>query len=101
MVERNLDISAFFDAAGRITHWPAKKHGARRRALLVWLASTFEGLPEMAEKEVNDHLQQRHTFSDPAYLRRELVDAGLLGRTRDCTRYWLIPQSHDEAILRL
>ena len=70
MVERNLDISAYFDADGRITHWPAKKHATRRLALLAWLASTFECLPEMTEREVNDHLQQRHTFSDPAYLRR-------------------------------
>ena len=42
------------------------------------------------EAAVNDLLNRWHTFADPAYLRRSLVDEGLLRRTDDGARYWRV-----------
>ncbi|MBI2049255.1 MAG: DUF2087 domain-containing protein [Parcubacteria group bacterium] len=40
------------------------------------------------EKEVNELLERFHTFEDPALLRRELYEKGLLGRKHDGSEYW-------------
>ena len=55
---------------------------------LEFLAAKFEVGREYSEKEVNEILNQNHTFGDPAMLRRELYIARLLDRTPDGSRYW-------------
>jgi hypothetical protein len=40
------------------------------------------------ETDVNEMLNQWHTFEDAANLRRQLVDFGYLGRTSSGDRYW-------------
>ena len=56
---------------------------------LEFLAAKFEMGREYSEKEVNEILNQNHTFGDPALLRRELYMKKLLDRTPDGNRYWL------------
>lgn len=56
---------------------------------LEFLAAKFEMGREYSEKEVNEILNQNHTFGDPALLRRELYMKKLLDRTPDGSRYWL------------
>jgi hypothetical protein len=50
------------------------------------LADLFDREP-INERAVNDRLRTRHTFNDPALLRRELVDTGRLERTPDGSSY--------------
>ncbi|QIP83522.1 DUF2087 domain-containing protein [Streptomyces sp. Tu 2975] len=69
---------------GRLTAIPRKP--ARREQLLVHLAGTlFERDRDYTEREVNDALRTVH--DDCAALRRYLVVAGLLTRTKDGGSY--------------
>ena len=74
------------DAQGRVLQWPSK----RKDQLLVldYLAARFEEDSQYTEQEVNTILQQWHLWNDPAFLRRELVDARRLSRTKNGARYW-------------
>jgi len=78
-------LSAFF-ADGRLTSVPRRP--ARRTALLQYLARTlFDPERSYAEREVNEALLTVH--SDTSMLRRYLVEALLLTRTRDGSSYRL------------
>lgn len=80
-----------FDAAGRLARWPSK---ASQRALALW--ALWSRLPRgttLTEKEVNGLLAMEHGFGDPLLLRRFLVDAGLLWRTRDGRQYRRVEQA--------
>lgn len=56
------------------------------KVLLDYLVQAFSPGVNYSEKEVNTILRQFHV--DVSGLRRDLVDAGLLGRERDGSRYW-------------
>lgn len=43
---------------------------------------------DISEKEVNAIISQNIAFSDVELLRRELIEAHLLSRLRDGSRYW-------------
>jgi hypothetical protein len=58
-----------------------------------YLASKFESGVTYTEKEVNTLLNQYHTFGDPALLRRELFENGLIDRMRDGSAYWCNTQN--------
>lgn len=74
------------DAQGRITRWPAKVKD--QQAMIEYLVVKFEPEQSYSEKAVNDLLRQWYLDADYVLVRRSLVDAGLLRRTRDGTRYW-------------
>ncbi|MEU3301990.1 MULTISPECIES: DUF2087 domain-containing protein [unclassified Streptomyces] len=77
------DVSALF-SQGRLTAIPRK--AVRREQLLVHLARTlFEPDRAYTEPEVNDALRTVH--DDCSALRRYLVEAHLLTRTRDGGTY--------------
>ncbi|MFD7643480.1 DUF2087 domain-containing protein [Kitasatospora sp. NPDC059795] len=76
-------LAAFF-TDGRLTSIPRKP--ARRTALLDHLArSLFEPDRSYSEREVNDALLAVH--ADTSMLRRYLIEAQLLARTRDGSSY--------------
>jgi hypothetical protein len=77
------DVAALF-SDGRLTAVPRKQ--ARREQLLTHLAETlFERDRPYTEPEVNEALRTVH--DDWPALRRHLVVAGLLVRTKDGARY--------------
>ncbi|MFF9864567.1 DUF2087 domain-containing protein [Streptomyces sp. NPDC013953] len=77
------EVAALF-SQGRLTAVPRKQ--ARREQLLTHLAeSLFERDRPYTEPEVNEALRTVH--DDWSALRRHLVVAGLLVRTRDGARY--------------
>lgn len=78
-------IRTRLDPYGRLTTWPGKRR--QRDAALRWLAWRLP-YGDFTEAQVNGLLRQWHTFNDPALLRRELVLARHLQRTRDGRRYW-------------
>ncbi|WP_249353680.1 DUF2087 domain-containing protein [Microbacterium sp. 2FI] len=74
----------YLDADGRIDRYPVRD--ADRRELLAWIAArAFRPEDVLTERAVNERLAQ--FTDDVAALRRYLVDAGLLERTRSGTEY--------------
>ncbi|MFJ5927509.1 DUF2087 domain-containing protein [Kitasatospora sp. NPDC092948] len=81
--ETPITLAAFF-TEGRLTSIPRKP--ARRTALLDHLAqSLFEPDRSYSEREVNEALLTVH--ADTSMLRRYLIEARLLTRTRDGSSY--------------
>ncbi|MGW6707139.1 DUF2087 domain-containing protein [Streptomyces sp. NPDC054956] len=77
-------VDDLFNAAGRLAAIPRK--AARREQLLVHLADTLFAVDRAyTEPEVNDLLRGVH--EDCAALRRYMVIAGHLVRTRDGSGY--------------
>ncbi|MCG5218208.1 DUF2087 domain-containing protein [Streptosporangium sp. KLBMP 9127] len=77
------EVAALF-SKGRLTTIP--RRAARREQLLVHLAETMFARDRVYdEREVNEALLTVH--EDYSALRRYLVEAGLLARTRDGASY--------------
>jgi hypothetical protein len=81
------ELRPFVDEDGKLAQWPAKQKTQRMAA--AYLASRFEPGRNYNEAEVNELLNQWHTFEDWALLRRVLFDWKYLDRESDCSRYWL------------
>lgn len=78
----------FIDLKGMLTAMPSGKGSTETYQLaLDYLLEGFELDCEYTEREVNETLRLRHTFNDPALLRRELVDRGSLSRDASGSRY--------------
>ncbi len=88
---RPTGVQRFLDAEGRIDRYPSGR--ADRDELLRWVAEHVLTAGEVVgEREVTDRLAR---FSgDPAALRRHLVDAGILERTRSGSEYALVADAH-------
>lgn len=71
-------LKNFLDGNGRLTAYPAKRK--MKLCALVYLGEKFEKGRVYTEKEVNALLNEWHTFSDPATLRRELYNHRFLDR---------------------
>lgn len=69
---------------GRLESLPRRQED--RRLVLRWLAARVSDLGEpMSERELTDRLAA--LAADPVGRRRDLVEAGLVGRTRDGAEY--------------
>ncbi len=77
-------LKAYLNADGSLKDIPPR--GVKLNIILNYLAAAFEPGASYTEKEVNSLLRRFH--SDPASLRRALVDEGLLSRVPDGSRYW-------------
>ncbi|MDO8649106.1 MAG: DUF2087 domain-containing protein [Candidatus Peregrinibacteria bacterium] len=84
-MEKN-ELSNHLNEAGQLTNWPAKPK--RKLLALQYLAEKFPWEKRLTEREVNELLNQHHTFEDPALLRRELFMKGYLDRKLDGSAYW-------------
>jgi hypothetical protein len=82
------ELGNYLDINGRVKAWPSKRHRAKQRLVLEYLALKFDPTVTYTEKEVNALLRQYHCFNDPALLRRELLEAGWLDRERNGSAYW-------------
>jgi hypothetical protein len=81
------ELKNFLDSDGKLIIYPAKqKH---KIISLFYLASKFEKGKIYSEKEVNQLINNWHTFEDWAMLRRDLYDKWFLGRESNGTAYWL------------
>lgn len=79
-------VRDLLDGQGRITRWSSKLK--EQRAMLEYLVEKFEPDRGYSEKEINQTLQQWYLDADFVLIRRSMVDAGLLRRTKDGSRYW-------------
>ena len=82
-------LAAHLNADGsvrQIPHQPAKL-----RVILDYIVAAFAPGANYTEKEINTILRRFHL--DVAGLRRDLIDAGLMQRESDGSRYWRSPRS--------
>ena len=80
-----------FDWKGRLTSLSAGKGSESiNHEIYEIIARSFPVEGHFTELQVNKLLNELHTFRDASALRRELVDRGYVGRTRDCRDYWKI-----------
>lgn len=83
------DLKGYLDDDGKFDHFPGKKQKKKQATMLQFLAQKFEMGKKYSEKEVNEILNQYHSFNDPATLRRLMFGSKLLNRTLDGRNYWL------------
>lgn len=78
-------IARYFDADGVLMRWPGKDS---HRLICLWvLWSRIAPRRSYDEKAINALLNAHHRFGDHALLRRDMVDRGMLDRTRDGREY--------------
>ena len=80
-------IDRFLDSDSRVRIWPKKQ--ADKEIVLSYLATKFDPQKTYAEKEVNEILNNWHTFTDWPLLRRELIDRKYMTRDREGYEYKL------------
>ena len=74
-----------FDTDGRILRWPGRR--SQQELCLWFLWSKIPSGRRFSEREIGAFLHALHLFGDPALLRRDLVDLGLMRRNRDGSDY--------------
>lgn len=85
--DRQKVLAAFLNPDGTIRQIPnSRTQAAKFRILLEYVLAVFEPGVFYTEKEVNTLIRRFHV--DVSGLRRDLVDAGLLARERDGSKYW-------------
>ena len=77
-------LAACLNPDGTIETLPPQP--AKLRIILEYLVQAFTPGVDYTEKEVNTIIRRFHV--DVSGLRRDLIDAGLLDRVRDGSRYW-------------
>ena len=80
------NIFNFLDKQGRIKIWPSKKE--MKLEVLEYLTGKFEFGRFYREQEINNIINDWHTFNDYFLLRRGLIDGRFLSRTRNGAKYW-------------
>ena len=81
------ELRPFMDEQGRLKQWPTKQK--TQRMAIANLAAHFEPGRIYNEAQVNELLNEWHTFEDWALLRRVMFDWRVLDRESDGSRYWL------------
>lgn len=82
---RVLRTARQFDSDGRLVRWPSRPW---QRTLCLWaLWSAIPSGETFSEREISRLLDAKLRFGDPALMRRELVDNGMVFRTDDCRIY--------------
>jgi hypothetical protein len=81
-------LKAYLNADGSIRQIPSQP--VRFKVILNYLIQAFAPATNYTEKEVNQILRRFH--EDTAGLRRDLVDANMLDRISDGSRYWRVDE---------
>lgn len=79
-------LKAYLNADGSIRQIPTQSE--KLRVILNYLLQAFEPQTNYKEKDINAILRRFH--EDTAGLRRDLVDANMLARESDGSRYWRV-----------
>jgi hypothetical protein len=88
-MEKYIQLRGYIDNDGKFDRLPGKRQKKKVALMLEFFAEKFEVGKKYTEKEVNEILNQYHSFDDPATLRRLLFGSQILGRTLDGSAYWL------------
>jgi hypothetical protein len=86
-LDRQKVLAKFLNPDGTIRQVPnSRTHSAWFRLVLEYVLAAFEPGVTYTEKEVNSIIHRFH--EDVAGLRRDLVDARMISRERDGSKYW-------------
>ncbi len=88
-MQSQISLQGYQDENGKFHSFPGKRQKEKQALMLQYLASKFEAGKIYSEKEVNDILNEHHSFNDPATLRRLMFGSRLINRTVDGRQYWL------------
>ena len=88
-MEKYEILKGYMDDTGKFMQFPGKKQKKKQAMMLEYLAEQFTKNKTYSEREVNEILNQHHSFNDPATLRRLMFGSRLLDRTLDGRSYWL------------
>lgn len=86
LYKENDMVEKFLDKNNKVYMLPKKYN--MRMEVLEFFISKFEKDKLYSEKEVNEIINEHHTFNDACRVRRELYDAKFLGRTKQGDEYW-------------
>jgi hypothetical protein len=92
-------LSRYFDANGRWIRWPTKFSHQDPCLWVLW--SKVPPRKTFSEREINALLLANHLFEDPALLRRELSERGMLTRTLDGRVYRRVERTPPQTALAL
>ncbi|MTI46320.1 DUF2087 domain-containing protein [Sporosalibacterium faouarense] len=81
-------LENFLDEKGRIKQWPSKY--SLKIEVVKYVAEKFEEGRVYSEKEVNEIINEWHTYNDYFMLRRGMIEYKLLARKRDGSEYWKV-----------
>lgn len=90
-MEKYKILKGYLNDEGKFSQLPGKRQKKKQARMLEFLAEQFEANRTYTEKEVNEILNQYHSFNDPATLRRLMYGSRLINRTLDGKAYWLRP----------
>ena len=79
-------MNSLISQNNKIIRWPKKL--VQKHFVLDWLSKKFKKNNPYTENEVNDIINNHHSFNDRALLRRELISKKLLSRETDGSKYW-------------
>jgi hypothetical protein len=85
----------YFTRDGKLHTWPSRKRSDIRQLILRHLGEKFIVGRQYSELEINEILRSWLIFEDHVLIRRELFQAGILGRTPDGSRYWKVERSEE------
>ena len=88
-MNNNVSLKGYLDENGKFERLPGKRQKKRLDEMLRILSLKFHKGKKYSESEVNEILNQQHSFNDPATLRRLLYGINILDRTIDGRWYWL------------
>ena len=88
-MEKDQTLKGYIDSNGKFDRFPGKRQKKAQALMLEFLAAKFDAGKKYTEKEVNEILNQHHSFNDPATLRRMMFGSRLINRTLDGKAYWL------------
>lgn len=88
-MEKKISLAGYMDDSGKFERLPGKKQKKKLDEMLRILSSQFVLNKNYSESEVNEILNNQHSFNDPATLRRLLFGTNILDRTKDGKSYWL------------
>ena len=80
-------LHPYLDRHGIIISWPTPK---KEHIVLAYLITKFKVGESYPEKKVNERIAVWHTCQDTFYVRRRLIDYGLLARTSNGSCYWRV-----------
>jgi hypothetical protein len=78
-------LTRYFDRESRLLRWPTKFSHQEPCLWVLW--SRLPARTTLSEPQINDLLFANHHFEDPAILRRELKERGMVTRTLDGREY--------------
>jgi len=92
-------LSRYFDANGRWIRWPTKFSHQDPCLWVLW--SKIPPRKTFSERQINELLLADHLFEDPALLRREMSERGMLTRTMDGRVYRRVERTPPQTALAL